>query len=97
MQFKSNQLQWIKTIVTVGDQQLLVCHQNALEIVSFFISHGPFQRDMIFLPVKQYLSAGTRIYNELNTVDWWWEIQEQLLLSVTIVLIILASDKTQLI
>ena len=51
---------------------------------------------MIFLPVRQYLSAGTRIYDKLNTADWWWETQKQLLLSITIVPIILASNKTQL-
>jgi len=28
--------------------------------------------------------------------DWWWETQEQLPLGATVVLIILASDKTQL-
>ena len=49
---------------------------------------------MTFLPIRQYLSVGTRIYNELNIVDWWWEMQKQLLLGVTIVPIILANDKT---
>jgi len=51
---------------------------------------------MIFSPVRQYLSAGTKIYNKLNTADWWWETQKQLPLGATIVPIILASDKTQL-
>ena len=42
MQSKSKQLQQIKIIVTIGDQQLLVRYQNTLEIISLLISYGPF-------------------------------------------------------
>jgi hypothetical protein len=95
-QSASKQPRWITTTFTVDDQELVVRHRDALEMVSLLLGHAPFQADMAFSPVRQYSTTGLRIYDELNTAEWWWEAQQKLPEGATIVPIILASDKTQL-
>jgi hypothetical protein len=78
----------------VDDQELVMQHRDALEMVLLLLGHALFQADMAFLPVRQYSTTRLRIYNELNTAEWWWEAQQKLPEGATIVPIILASDKT---
>ena len=37
-----------------------------------------------------------RVYTDINTDDWWWELQGQLPVGATVVPIIIATDKTQI-
>ena len=46
--------------------------------------------------MQLFNSADNRIYTEINSGDWWWEIQEHLPAGGSIIPIILASDKTHL-
>lgn len=74
-----------------------------------------FKEHMCYTPEQVYTDdTGTsRVYSEMGTADWWWQIQVHLLIfvlkgiltmtgqkllpkGVTIALVIIASDKTQL-
>ncbi|KIO21736.1 hypothetical protein M407DRAFT_45836, partial [Tulasnella calospora MUT 4182] len=59
----------------------------------------PTLRDvMSYLPTKVYTNAErrTRVYEEMWTGDWWWNVQEKLPRGATVAPVILALDKTQL-
>ncbi|KAK0460240.1 uncharacterized protein EV420DRAFT_1478757 [Desarmillaria tabescens] len=57
-----------------------------------------FKEHMRYAPERVYTDEmGTsRVYSEMATADWWWQIQKLLPKGVTIAPVILASDKTQL-
>ena len=47
-------------------------------------------------PIRQYNDKNKRVYTEMHTRDWWWETQEQLPNSSTIVPLLIGTDKTVL-
>jgi hypothetical protein len=49
-----------------------------------------------FEPVRLADSEGHRIYSEMNTRDWWWDVQHHLPTGLTIVPVICASDMSHL-
>ncbi|THH01493.1 hypothetical protein EW145_g6902 [Phellinidium pouzarii] len=62
------------------------------------IGNPTFRNDIAYFPERAYTNAqGTcQIYDELWTADWWWDKQSMLPEGATIVLVIIASDETQL-
>ncbi|CDO72633.1 hypothetical protein BN946_scf184985.g52 [Trametes cinnabarina] len=60
---------------------------------------NPLFRDVIrYAPEKQYADAEgkARIYGNMWTANWWWDVQMQMPDDATIAPLILASDKTTL-
>ncbi|KZS92029.1 hypothetical protein SISNIDRAFT_413529, partial [Sistotremastrum niveocremeum HHB9708] len=57
-----------------------------------------YRSSMRYRPERQYRDAEhtNRIYDEMWTSDWWWDIQKELPSGATVAPLILASDKTQL-
>ncbi|KAI5992617.1 hypothetical protein EDC04DRAFT_2872765 [Pisolithus marmoratus] len=62
------------------------------------IGNPAFHDAMAYVPERAYVdSQGTnRIYDEMWTADWWWDVQGKLPAGATIAPIILSSDKTSL-
>jgi hypothetical protein len=71
---------------------------NIISVLEFLIGHKPFEHYLSYTPVRQFggAEADNRIYDEMHTGDWWWRIQEEIPDGGTIILILLASDKTML-
>ncbi|KAH3938437.1 hypothetical protein HBH53_258760 [Parastagonospora nodorum] len=65
-----------------ADQHFFV-YQNILSLIAFIISY-------------RNTDYPVRVYYELYSGDWWWNIQQSLLDGATVVLIIILVDKTQL-
>ncbi|KAF8583074.1 hypothetical protein K439DRAFT_1647351 [Ramaria rubella] len=60
---------------------------------------NPAFHDVLHYMPQQIFEDSTcaeRIYSEMWTAEWWWDIQKQLPPGVTIAPVILASDKTRL-
>ncbi|THG95975.1 hypothetical protein EW145_g7868, partial [Phellinidium pouzarii] len=72
--------------------------RDAIEIIQELIGNPTICNDIVYFPERAYTDAqGTcRIYNELWTTDWWWDKQSMLPEGVTIVLVIIVLDETQL-
>jgi len=68
--------------------------QGYVQIYPVPCVHLPFQANLDFEPVRLADSEGHQIYSERNTGDWWWDTQDQLHTTVTIVPVICASDMT---
>jgi len=71
-------------------------YRDIFNCIQFRLAHLPFQAHLDFEPVRLADAEGHRIYNEMNTGDWWWDTQDQLPTGAMIVPVICASDKTHL-
>ncbi|KAI6023062.1 hypothetical protein BKA83DRAFT_4463912 [Pisolithus microcarpus] len=92
-----------KMIDVVGDvvgedgalkhEQLELWRQDPVECVEELIGNPAFQDQMAYEPECAYADekGENRIYDEMWTADWWWEMQETIVAPI-----ILSSDKTSL-
>jgi len=62
--------------------------------IQFPWAHLPCQAHLDIEPVHLEHSESPQIYTVMNTGDWGWNSQDQLLAGETIVPVICASDKT---
>ena len=95
--------QWSKSTISskalalgIPQATYTIRYRNVLSVVKFLIGFTPFRDEMSYAPIKLFTPQGLRAYNEMHTGDWWWETQEKLPDSATVVPIILSSDKTML-
>ncbi|KEP46015.1 hypothetical protein V565_223910 [Rhizoctonia solani 123E] len=93
---------WYRRRIKIrGDRGSLIVEvwlRNALHVVRQLIGNPRFRLYMRFAPVRHWTTAlrQARVYGEMWTGNWWWEIQNLLGEGATVCPIILASDKTQL-
>ncbi|KAI9508690.1 hypothetical protein F5148DRAFT_1275627 [Russula earlei] len=57
-----------------------------------------FEKYISYVPERIYedSTGNTRVYDEMWTADWWWEMQDKIPSGGVVCPVILASDKTQL-
>ncbi|KAF8511158.1 hypothetical protein JB92DRAFT_3083509 [Gautieria morchelliformis] len=79
-------------------EELELFHQDPVECVRELLGNTTFRDVMCYAPERTYVDEkhSERIYNDMWTADWWWNLQSKLPPGATIAPIILASDKTQL-
>jgi hypothetical protein len=70
--------------------------RNILHCIQLLLGHLPFADHTVYGPSRLFDSNGGRIYNEIHTGNWWWEMQDMLPEGGTLVPLIFASDKTHL-
>jgi hypothetical protein len=76
--------------------------RNSLEVMKDILRDPSLREDFVWAPRKLYDTDGNRLYMDMWTGDWWWEMQERLhpdgripeTGSATVIPIILSSDKT---
>jgi len=71
-------------------------YRDIFKCIQFLLAHLPFQAHLDFKLVHVADSRGHRIYSEMNTGDWWWDMLDQLPARATVVPVIYASDMTHL-
>jgi hypothetical protein len=79
--------------------QHTLIYQDIMSLITFLLSHRPFAHEMKYAPSRSFTGKTdhpVRVYHELHSGDWWWDVQESLPDGATVVPIILAVDKTQL-
>jgi hypothetical protein len=95
---------WKKTTLRMSDgldDVHVIYYRDALDCIRTLWANPAFADKMVFAPERVFVrdpnnpEAQCRVYNEMWTGDWWWNLQE-LFPTDTIVPIILASDKTKL-
>ncbi|KIO19455.1 hypothetical protein M407DRAFT_11379 [Tulasnella calospora MUT 4182] len=72
--------------------------RDPVECVRDLMGKVTLRNAMNYRPMKVYTGEDrkTRIFEEMWTGEWWWDIQDKLPKGATVAPIILASDKTQL-
>ncbi|KAJ7274667.1 hypothetical protein C8J57DRAFT_1062559 [Mycena rebaudengoi] len=86
------------TGATMRQENLELWFRDPVECVRELIGNPIFRDVMKFAPEKLYADekGEVEIINEMWTANWWWELQKRLPPGVTIVPLILSSDKTML-
>ena len=102
-------LKWIfEQITVIGDaldeagrpytEDVGLWMQNPVHCVAELIGNPMFHGSISYVPEHVYADSEgkIRIYDEMWTGDWWWEIQSKIMAGGVVSPIILASDKTTL-
>ncbi|KAI9511044.1 hypothetical protein F5148DRAFT_975813 [Russula earlei] len=73
-------------------------YRNSLQCVEELISNPMFEKYISYVPecIYEDSTGNTRVYDEMWTADWWWEMQDKIPSGGVMCPVILASDKTQL-
>ncbi|KIO23145.1 hypothetical protein M407DRAFT_215387 [Tulasnella calospora MUT 4182] len=99
---------WCETVTITGDildaQGQRMCEEvdlwlrDPVECVRELMGNVSLRASMVYRPARVYAGEDreTRVFEEMWSADWWWDIQNELPKGATIAPVILASDKTQL-
>ena len=71
-------------------------YRNVLKMMRFLLDYELFHDNFLYAFVRIKNTNDVRIYIDINTNDWWWKLQNQLSMKITIVSIIIIIDKTQM-
>ncbi|EIM87895.1 uncharacterized protein STEHIDRAFT_22047, partial [Stereum hirsutum FP-91666 SS1] len=89
--------------VTVDGQSSEFYHRSAMDGIRALYGDPEYASELLTEPVRLFTddTMETRIYNQMNTGDWWWKAQVSLMIpslppSATVVPLIFSSDTTQL-
>jgi len=50
-------------------------YRDVVECIHYLLRQKAFAQDLIFEPSREFDSQGCRVYTEMHTTDWWWEMQ----------------------
>jgi len=70
----SQYLQWFEGQVEDGQRTLPFLYRNVLGCVRYLLRQIAYQDDLVNAPRHEYDSTGQRIYAEMHTADWWWDV-----------------------
>ncbi|KAF8263364.1 hypothetical protein EI94DRAFT_1597759, partial [Lactarius quietus] len=87
--------------VLVGDEVCKVFYRDIIQCIRALFADPELSPHLIFAPERHYVDEdrGERIYHDMHTGSWWWSTQvavERNTPGVTIIPILVSSDKTQL-
>ena len=77
-------------------QPYAVQYQNIENVTRFLLGHTPFKDNLTYSPIRLWNDSDSRVYTEMWTGDWWWEMQEKLPDGGTVVPLLIGIDKTVL-
>ena len=70
-------LQWFEGQVDDGSRCLPFFYRNILDCVRYLLRQIAYRDDLVYAPRREYDSEGQRLYSEMHTADWWWDVQVQ--------------------
>ena len=87
----------IKSLVDgAKEPEYMLMYRDIVAAIRFLLGHKPFREHMVYAPVQVFTPNNDRVYSDMYTGDWWWNMQEQLPDGATVVPLLLATDKTVL-
>ncbi|KAG1760002.1 hypothetical protein EDD22DRAFT_1044069 [Suillus occidentalis] len=72
--------------------------RNPVDCIRELMSNPEFDQGVSYVPERVFADeeGKTRVFDEMWTGDWWWEMQHRLPKGAVVAPVILASDKTSL-
>ncbi|KAI9057363.1 hypothetical protein FKP32DRAFT_1584219 [Trametes sanguinea] len=72
--------------------------RNIIDCVKELLGNSSFADSLVYAPQRQYVDeeGRNRLYDNMWTADWWWDVQTKMPSGATVAPVILASDKTTL-
>jgi len=68
-------LQWLEGHVEDGQRTLPFFYRNVLDCVRYLLRQIAYGDNLVYTPRCEYDQSGQRIYTEMHTADWWWDVQ----------------------
>jgi len=68
-------LQWLEGHGEDGQRTLPFFYRNVLDGVRYLLRQIAYRNDLVYAPPREYDQSGQRIYAEMHTADWWWDVQ----------------------
>ena len=68
-------LQWFEGHVEDGQRTLPFFYRDILDCVRYLLRQIAYRDDLVYAPCREYDQSGQRIYAEMHTADWWWDVQ----------------------
>lgn len=56
-------------------ENIVFWHRDLIGCVKWILRQPAYREHLVYAPVRSFNNAGHRIYDEMNTGDWWWERQ----------------------
>ena len=57
------------------DMQQLSIIEIFIDCVRYLIRQVAYRSDMVYAPIREYDSSVERLYSEMHTADWGWDMQ----------------------
>jgi len=70
-------LRWFEGQVENDKRALPFFYRNILDCVRYLLRQITYRDDLVYAPRHEYDHNGERIYAEMHTADWWWDVQVQ--------------------
>ena len=70
-------LQWFEGQVEDGCRTVPLFYRNVLDCVLYLLRQIAYRDDLVYASRREYDHSGKRVYAEMHTADWWWDIQVQ--------------------
>ncbi|KAH0611279.1 uncharacterized protein H6S33_010544 [Morchella sextelata] len=87
---------WNHSEMDIGGEKISYYYRDPMVVVRYLLGQLAFRESLMYSPVVEHNEFGERMYVEMHTGDWWWEIQNTLPEGSTVIPIICASDGTHL-
>ena len=68
-------LQSFQGHVEDGPRTLPFFYRDILDCVGYLLRQIADRDDLVYAPCREYDQSGQRIYAEMHTADWWWDVQ----------------------
>jgi len=49
-------------------------YRNIIDCVRYLILPVAYSADIVYAPIREYHLSGERLYSEMHTAYWWWDI-----------------------
>ncbi|KAI0741314.1 hypothetical protein C8Q80DRAFT_1273779 [Daedaleopsis nitida] len=76
-------------------EEMELWRRNPVDCIEELLGNPALKRYIQYSPVK-VSKDDIRYYSEMNTADWWWNVQSRLPSGATVSPVVVASDKTLL-
>ena len=68
-------LQWFEGKVEFDQRTLPFFYRNILDCVRYLLCQIAYRDDLVYAPRREYDFDGQRVFSEMHTADWWWDVQ----------------------
>jgi len=73
----SSYLQWFEGQVEDSKRTLPFFYRNVLDCFKYLLHQIAYQDNLVYAPRREFDPNGERIYAEMHTADWWWDVHVQ--------------------
>ena len=70
-------LKWFEGQVEDGCGTVPFFYRNVLDCVRYLLRQIAYRDDLVYAPRREHDHSGNRVYAEMHTADWWWDVQVQ--------------------